>query len=124
MPGRKKFLDYSTNASSLVQAEATVLVLEQASIQQQQLHILLKSSGSGSDMAVRRVAKQPSTSGTYFPTSCRRLNEFTELRLADVAIRRLPDNHTTSCGCLEDVDFLAGLQPILLPCKALALAPS
>lgn len=59
---KELFRLHPTNASTLAQIEATAAVLEQASVQQQRLQSLTKTSisGSGAEAGVRRVTKPSS----------------------------------------------------------------
>jgi len=87
---KEVFRLHSTNASTLVQVEATALVLEQASVQQQRLHSLSKISGSSSDMTIRRVAKPLITS-----TSNRKSSSTTS---AQKVRQLIPGKNCCNCG--------------------------
>ena len=87
---------HPTNASKLAQVEATALVLEQASVQQQRLHSLTRGAESY-DTTVRRVAKQPPK---HQLPSKHQISPTSSAQSGHQKVRQLiRGKHCFKCGC-------------------------
>ena len=89
---------HPTNESTLAQIEATIIVLEQASVQQQRLHSL-QTKGASPDTSVRRISTKPSKSQTSPKLSpARRTSGQQQQHTSSKARQLIKGRHCLKCG--------------------------